>query len=40
MAEKASLALVDDYTLALVNDDDFGLKTIVQGSEWHCDRWC
>ncbi|TXI89877.1 MAG: esterase-like activity of phytase family protein [Burkholderiaceae bacterium] len=33
MAEKAEgLALVDDYTLALVNDDDFGLKTIVQGA--------
>jgi hypothetical protein len=27
LAEKAEgLALVDDYTLALVNDDDFGLK--------------
>jgi len=33
MAEKAEgWALVDDYTLALVNDDDFGLKTIVQGA--------
>lgn len=33
MAEKAEgLALVDDNTLALVNDDDFGLKTIVQTS--------
>lgn len=33
MAEKAEgLALVDDYTLALVNDDDFGLKSIVQGA--------
>lgn len=31
LAEKAEgLALVDDNTLALVNDDDFGLKTIVQ----------
>lgn len=30
LAEKAEgLALVDDNTLALVNDDDFGLKTIV-----------
>lgn len=31
LAEKAEgLALVDENTLALVNDDDFGLKTIVQ----------
>lgn len=31
LAEKAEgLALVDDNTLTLVNDDDFGLKTIVQ----------
>lgn len=30
LAEKAEgLALVDDYTLALVNDDDFGLKTLI-----------
>ena len=30
LAEKAEgLALVDDYTLALSNDDDFGLKTFV-----------
>ena len=26
------MALVDDNTLALVNDDDFGLKTILQTS--------
>jgi hypothetical protein len=30
LAEKAEgLALVDEYTLALVNDDDFGLKTLI-----------
>lgn len=33
LAEKAEgLALVDDYTLALANDDDFGLKTFVFNS--------
>ena len=33
LAEKAEgLALVDENTLALVNDDDFGLKTIVQNA--------
>ncbi len=33
LAEKAEgLALVDDATLALVNDDDFGLKSIVSTS--------
>ena len=33
VAEKAEgLALVDDNTLALVNDNDFGVKTVVQNS--------
>ena len=33
VAEKAEgLALVDDNTLALTNDNDFGLKTVVQSS--------
>jgi Esterase-like activity of phytase len=34
MAEKAEgLALVDDSTLALINDNDFGVRTLVQTAE-------